>query len=565
MHRKIDWKRFIPLLPAVFFIVVYLLPLGSRVMIRPDEFRYAEIPREMIGSGKWMNPRLDGVKYFEKPTLGYQLIAASMKIFGENKFAVRLPSALGTLLAAAVVWLLFWRETKERFWASAAAGTYLASALVIGVGTFAVLDAPFAGAVTVSIGAVYLACRSKRSMECVLWLVAAGLAAAVAFMLKGFLAFALPCIVAAPFLIWNREWKKLFVFPWLPLAIALLIAVPWALIQHRAEPDFWRYFFVEEHLKRFTSGTYDRKAQPFWYFIPVLLGGIMPVGSLWIAGALGCTKEWFKRPFTRFMICWFAFPFLFFSASSCKLGTYILPCFPPLALLLVSALKNAWGSEKFRTRCRGIYTVVGIVLMTAAVAGALALTILPFLPAKLTAKVPFPLTLWLNWWSILTLAALAVCGAALCRLRDRRGAALWVFLAGAAPAICFGMLAIPEAGLGERTPEAGLRACFKCMPDHAECTIAVERSCIAPVCWTLKRSDVVVAGNKLGELKFGIENYPDEYKSKHISEEDFPAWIKGRKVLYVTFYDLKKRPLPKSWPQPTVILETGGVTVMRFE
>ena len=124
--------KWTPLFPAVFFIVVYLLPLGMRVMIRPDEFRYAEIPREMLASGEWMRPRLDGVKYFEKPTLGYQLIALSMKVFGENKFAVRLPSALGTLLAAAMVWLLFRRETKENFWPSIATGIYLASALVLG-------------------------------------------------------------------------------------------------------------------------------------------------------------------------------------------------------------------------------------------------------------------------------------------------------------------------------------------------------------------------------------------------------------------------------------------------
>ena len=564
MNRKIEWKRFYPLLPAVFFIVVYLLPLGFRVMIRPDEFRYAEIPREMLESGEWMRPRLDGVKYFEKPTLGYQLIAVSMKIFGENKFAVRLPSVLGTLLAAAMVWLLFRRESRENFWASTAAGIYLASALVLGVGSYAVLDAPFVGAVTVSIGGVYLACRSERKLECALWLAAAGAAAAVAFMLKGFLAFALPCIVAAPFLVWSREWKKLFAFPWLPLAIVLLIALPWALAQHRADPDFWRYFFIEEHWKRFTSGTYDRKPQPFWYFVPVLMGEIMPVGLLWFAGAVGCTKEWFKRPFVRFMLCWFAFPFLFFSASSCKLGTYILPCFPPLALLLASALKNAWETEKLRVRCRMTYATVGIVLTIAATAGALALAALPFLPRKLAAKAPAPLTLWINPWSILTLVALAACGAALYRLRDKREAALWMFLTGLAPAICFGMLAIPETGLGTRTPEAGLRECLKHFPDRAECAVAVERACIASTCWVMKRSDIVVAGDRFGELKFGIDSYPEEYAAKHVPDRDFPAWLTGKKVLYVTFDDLKKFPLPECWPKPTERHTHAGVTVMRF-
>lgn len=567
MHRKTNWRHYLPLLPAAFFIVVYLLPLGFRVMIRPDEFRYAEIPREMIDSGEWMRPRLDGVKYFEKPTLGYQLIAVSMKLFGENKFAVRLPSVLGTLLAAAMVWLLCRRETKERFWPSVATGIYLASALVLGVGTFAVLDAPLTGALTVSIGAVYLACRSERNLESILWLAAAGAAAAVAFMIKGFLAFALPVIVAVPFLIWNRQWKKLFAYPWLPLAVVLLIALPWAFLQHRAEPDFWRYFFVEEHLKRFTSGTYDRKPQPFWYFIPVLLGGVMPVGLLWIAGARGCTKEWLKRPFVRFMLCWAVFPFLFFSAAKCKLGTYILPCFPPLALLLASALRNArkCSGKKFRTVCRRIYAASGSVLMTAAVAGGVALAVLPFLPKKLAAKAGAPLTAWINPWSILTLVALLAAGAALYRCRRAKDATgLGLFIAGLAPAICFGMLAIPTTGLGERTPEAGLRECFSHYPDHEKYIIAVERTCIASTCWTLKRNDIIVAGDKLGELKIGIENYPAEYATKHVSEKDFPAWLKGKKVLYVTFYNLKKRPLPKNWPQPTEIHAHAGVTVIRF-
>ena len=568
MHRKIDWKRIYPLLPAVFFIVVYLLPLGFRVMIRPDEFRYAEIPREMLDSGEWMRPRLDGVKYFEKPTLGYQLIAVSMKVFGENKFAVRLPSVLGTLLAAAMVWLICRRETKERFWPSVATGIYLASALVLGVGTFAVLDAPLTGALTVSIGAIYLAYRSERKLESVLWLAAAGAAAAVAFMLKGFLAFALPVIVAVPFLIWERQWKKLFIYPWLPLAVVLLIAIPWALAQHRAEPDFWRYFFVEEHLKRFTSGTYDRKPQPFWYFIPVLLGGVMPAGLLWIAGARGCTKDWLKRPFVRFMLSWAVLPFLFFSASKCKLGTYILPCFPPLAMLLASALLNARkrdDGERFHTVCRWIYAASSCVQMAAAVAGGVALAVLPFLPKKLAAKAGAQLTAWINPWSILTLIALSAAGAALYRYRKKDQAALWLFLTGLAPAICFGMLAIPETGLGERAPEAGLRECFKHFPDHEKYVIAVERTCIASTCWTLKRNDIVVAGDKLGELKVGIENYPAEYSTKHVSEQDFPEWLKSKNVLYVTFYNLKKRPLPKNWPQPTEIRTHAGVTVIRFQ
>ena len=561
MNRNFKFlRRWIPLLPAVFFVIAYLLPLGGRVMIRPDEFRYAEIPREMLVSGTWLNPRLDGVKYFEKPTLGYQLIALSMCAFGENKFAVRLPSAFGTLLAAAMIYLICRHESRSRFCPAAAASIFLASGLVYGIGTFAVLDAAFSGAVTVSIGAFWLACRSNRVAERAGWLAAAGTAAAFAFMLKGFLAFALPAIVAAPFLIWNREWKKLFVFPWLPLALILLIAIPWALTQHRAEPDFWRYFFVEEHWKRFTSGTYDRKAQPFWYFIPILLGGVLPAGLLWIAGAIGCTKEWFKRPFVRYMICWTVFPFLLFSASSCKLGTYILPCFPPLAMLLISALKNARKIDrvKLRERLLRLCRISGAVLIAVSAAGLVAAAVLMCIPDLLPGCI--------GSWTILTLGALLIFGMAL-RRRKAPGAIamLQTFLLGLAPVACFGMLAVP--GLGERTPERGLRECLRHFPDHAECRIAVERTCIASVCWVTQRDDIIVAGNKLGELKYGIENHRREYAGRHFDDRHFPTLVrdtKPGKLLYVTFYDLRKRPLPKNWPQPLERRSAHGVTILRF-
>ena len=94
-HRRkvIMQKRVVPALLALF-AVAYLAPLGMRPLFQPDEFRYAEIPREMLAGGDWIVPRLDGMRYFEKPVLGYWLTAASMAVFGENPFAARLPVAL---------------------------------------------------------------------------------------------------------------------------------------------------------------------------------------------------------------------------------------------------------------------------------------------------------------------------------------------------------------------------------------------------------------------------------------------------------------------------------------
>jgi 4-amino-4-deoxy-L-arabinose transferase len=84
----------------VLFLLLYLLPLGARPVVIPDEARYAEIPREMLASRDWVVPRLDGLRYFEKPVLGYWLNALSTALFGQNAFAMRLPSAVSTGLSA---------------------------------------------------------------------------------------------------------------------------------------------------------------------------------------------------------------------------------------------------------------------------------------------------------------------------------------------------------------------------------------------------------------------------------------------------------------------------------
>lgn len=99
-------KRYPILLLSLFFLIAYILPLGARDLLVPDETRYAEIPREMIVGGDWVVPHLNGLRYFEKPPLGYWVHAGSILLFGENNFAVRLPSAMAVGLSALLIYLL---------------------------------------------------------------------------------------------------------------------------------------------------------------------------------------------------------------------------------------------------------------------------------------------------------------------------------------------------------------------------------------------------------------------------------------------------------------------------
>lgn len=324
-------------LVGVFFIVAYLLPLAGRPMVTPDEFRYAEIPREMIDRGDYVTPHLVNMRYFEKPVMGYWMTAGCFKVFGENAFALRLPAALGAGLAALLAALLIQQTLHDEKIAALAAMLYLTFGMAYGIGTFAVLDSQLTGFVTgVSCTAFLAAVEPRFTRRKAALLVICGFFAAFAFLTKGFLAFVVPALAVTGFLLWERRWKEFLILPWIPLAVALAVIAPWALAVHRADGDYWRYFVVVEHLQRFFSDSGEQHPEPFWFLIPFLVGGIFPAGLLLAAaipGIRGERKTFFRSPLNRFCLCAVVLPFLFFSISSGKLPTYILPCFPFLAVL----------------------------------------------------------------------------------------------------------------------------------------------------------------------------------------------------------------------------------------
>jgi len=335
------------------YILIYIIPLGSRPMLTPDEFRYGEIPREMIESGNWVVPKLIGIRYFEKPVMGYWLTAASIMAFGENAFAVRLPAALTTGLAAFLLFFLVLKGRKDPEEALLAAGFFLTFGMIFGVGTFAVLDAPTMFFITGTLVSFYLGCEEdKWSWTKFGYLAGAGIFAGLAFLTKGFLAFAVPAITIIPYLIWTKRWKQIFILPWIPLVFTILVSLPWAIMIHQQAPKFWEYFFFDEHIKRFTGNSGTHHPEAFYFFIPVLLLSIMPLGLFIPSAFLGAKKRFanlFQDKLIQFAICWFVFPFLFFSACSGKLPTYILPCFAPFAILFSCGLLEYFRGEKFKT------------------------------------------------------------------------------------------------------------------------------------------------------------------------------------------------------------------------
>lgn len=352
------------LILIALYAVVYIIPLGHRPLILPDESRYAEIPREMLANDRWMVLKQAGLPYYEKSPLGYWAKALSISIFGHNNFAVRFPSALSAGLTALVLFWFVRRKRQDAALGVLAATVYLSCAQVFGIGTFAVLDTIFSLFVTLSM-IFYLAAQEREGKGRIKWLVLSGLACGAAFMSKGFTAIAIPAITLVAWHAWERTFKRLFIDWIIPTIMAAALIAPFAYALHVHNPDFWRYFFWTEHIQRFLDPHGGQHKLPIWFFFPVFILGAQP-WIFFIVPIIARTKRFAATDrVTRYCICWFAMPFLFFSVCKGKLPTYILPCFAPFALMTAEAVWS-YREEYFKLKKYAVFGAGFMVTVLAA-------------------------------------------------------------------------------------------------------------------------------------------------------------------------------------------------------
>lgn len=365
------------LLLLVCFAAAYLIPLGSRPLVTPDEFRYAQIPYEMLESGNFAAPQMFAQPYFEKPVLGYWLTAANFCLFGYNSFAIRLSSALSTGLTALLVGMLLFISFRDKRLAALGGLVYLGSFMVYALGVFAVLDAPVTLFSTGALFCIFAYLQEGRSkLSKVFMLILCGIFCGLGFMVKGVPALVAPGLATAGFLVWQKKWKQFFIMPYLPVIFMLLTILPWAWCVHRADGDFWRYFIEVEHIERFTQGGVGQHKEPWYFLLPFFFGGAFPAALLLVSGIGNFKKiirQMYAQELYRFAFCSAVLPLILFSCSGGKLPTYILPCFPGIAILIagftVTALRGYERSEKnlniLLNCCGWFFGVTGILAVPA--------------------------------------------------------------------------------------------------------------------------------------------------------------------------------------------------------
>jgi len=348
MRELIDLRRGHLLVLVAIFALAWFGTLEQRRLINPDEGRYAEIPREMVATGDWLTPRLNGIKYFEKPALQYWATASAFTAFGEHHWTARLWPALTGFLGILATAFAGARLFGAR--AGLAAGAVLAGSVLWNViGHVNTLDMGVSFFLAAAVFALCLAQRDDaRTGESRRWQDAAWAMLALATLSKGLIGLVLPAATVLAYSLWQRDWSLILrIRPLRGMAILLAITVPWFVAVSLANPEFAHFFFIHEHFERFLTKAHGRY-QPMWYFVPILLIGILP----WLGGLLpGLAAGVRKQPGLRFqpqrfLLVWTVLVFAFFSVSSSKLASYILPIFPTLAALIGLHLSGHAASRR---------------------------------------------------------------------------------------------------------------------------------------------------------------------------------------------------------------------------
>jgi 4-amino-4-deoxy-L-arabinose transferase-like glycosyltransferase len=316
---------------------LYFTGLQVIGLLGADEPRYAQIAREMLARHDWVTPVLFGQPWLEKPPLLYwgEMLAYKMA-GGVSGWAARLPSAV--LCTLMVFFIYVWARRFRRGMQLDAALITAASVLVIGFGRGASTDMPLAATFTIAMLSWYGWYESQNRA----WLLAFYAFAGFGTLAKGPVAVLLAALIVVAFTALRRDWRMVLRTLWLPgIVLYLAVVLPWFVAVQRANPEFFRFFILEHNLARYTTDTFRHK-QPFWYYLPVALLGLLPWTVFVITALVDAIRDWRysvkepqgKEDLRTYLALWFLLPIVFFSLSQSKLPGYVLPAIPAATILL---------------------------------------------------------------------------------------------------------------------------------------------------------------------------------------------------------------------------------------
>jgi 4-amino-4-deoxy-L-arabinose transferase-like glycosyltransferase len=328
---------------------LFFYGLGAFGLVGADEPRYAQVAREMLERNDWVTPTLGHQPWLEKPALLYWEEMIAFRLLGVSDWAARLPSAFSAFLMIVAIYLFL-----RRFRPGAELDGALMTAscvAVIGFARAAATDMPLTANLTIALLAWYAWYESQERR----WLVAVFAFLGLATLAKGPVALAFFALIVVAFAAVRRDWRLIARTLRLPgIAAYCAVTLPWFVAVQLRNPEFFRIFILEHNLARFGTNLY-RHQQPFWYFLPVALIGLLPWTIFTIAAAAETIRGWKaegRKMFDGedgldvFLLLWLALPIVFFSFSQSKLPGYIVPALPAAPILVASFVRRRMSSNQ---------------------------------------------------------------------------------------------------------------------------------------------------------------------------------------------------------------------------
>ncbi len=386
IKKHSDLFLFLGLLLICYF--VFFFNIGNYALMDVDETRYVSMARDMFHSKDFLTLYLNGEYFFEKPPLYFWGECLSFAIFGKiNEFTARFPVALYGTLSTLIVYFTGKKIVSRRFGFISA--VILATTLeFVMLAKFAILDIVVTTCVGFSVMFGFLTqFVQDKNKKYFWWLfyIFSGLAV----MAKGIPGFVVPFAVMFFVTIANKTFKQVFrpqyILP--GFLLFFLIVVPWHLIMFKIhDPLFFREYIIKHHLERFLNSNEINREQPFYFYFITVLWGLIP----WVfsAIAVGITKlKSFKKfavenlsdrhKFLLFNVIAFAVTMLFFSSSSTKLITYILPVYFFTAFIMGALWESYVFDEKYKKPVNLSVYILGGICIFAGVVTCFAKYVLP--------------------------------------------------------------------------------------------------------------------------------------------------------------------------------------------
>ncbi len=385
--RSSWWQDLLVL--SLVFIVLFGAFLGNRPLTVPDEGRYAEVPREMVSTGDYLTPRVDGFKYFEKPPLFYWMQSASLSAFGVNEWAIRLPNALMGLLGVLLVYGTARKLYTRR--AGLLAGMSLGTfGLYSAMAHMVTLDMTVTVLISASLCSFLLGVQNPAGPSRSRWMWAMYACAALATLTKGLIGIIFPGMIVFTWILLTNQWSELKTYC-IPTGFLLLCAIvlPWHILVQLEHPEFFRYYILDQQFLRYFTDLSQRQ-QPFWFLPAVLIGGLFPWTGFIVPAIINAWPKQLRQrvsvekptstpqnkitpqkkinvltldSMNLYLLLWAGLIFIFFWKSNSQLIPYVLPIFPPLAILVAHYLDNIFD----KPNTFGVYFGLGCCLLLSSI------------------------------------------------------------------------------------------------------------------------------------------------------------------------------------------------------